>query len=282
MKGKGTKNFSAGAFAEMARTNRNTLHYYDRIGLLPPSARGKNKYRYYTKGQLAVINVIHILQALGMTLAEINDWNEQRTPENIEERLMSQIEKIDETISEWVRSRKLLLTLRNTIRSALNADVNAITIQYLQAEPIMLGGLNDYSNGRNDYDALASFYRSMRDSYPNLDLNYPVWAVFSKERIKRGDWKWADRYYFYNPDGYDKRPAEFYAIGYARGGYGQTDDLYKRMLAFIDGSGFEVCGDTYEEYPLNEVCVSDENNYMIRVMITVCKKAPKKIPAAEK
>jgi effector-binding domain-containing protein len=112
----------------------------------------------------------------------------------------------------------------------------------------------------------------MQRRYPDLDLNYPVWGVFSEERIKNGDWKYPDRYYFYNPEGHDKRPADFYAIGYMRGEYGQTDELYSRMLAYIDRNGFEICGDAYEEYPLNELSVSDSGNYLIRVMITVRKK----------
>jgi len=139
----------------------------------------------------------------------------------------------------------------------------------------VLGDLNDYSRGRNNYDALADFYDVISRRFPDLDLNYPVWAVFSEEQIRRGDWVWPDRYYFYNPEGRDKRPAAFYDIGYMRGGYGQGDELYKRMLDFIDRNGFEICGDAYEEYPLNEVCVSDDTNYLMRVMITVREKNQK-------
>jgi hypothetical protein len=40
-------------------------------------------------------------------------------------------------------------------------------------------------------------------------------------------------------------------------------------MDYIGKNGFEICGDAYEEYPLNELCVSDDENYMIRVMIAV-------------
>jgi len=106
-----------------------------------------------------------------------------------------------------------------------------------------------------------------------MDLNYPVWAIYSGERIKKGDWVWPDRYYFYNPEGHDRKPAALYAIGYSRGGYGQTSDLYRRLLGYIDSNGFEVCGDSYEEYPLNEVTVVEDNNYLIRAMIEVREKS---------
>jgi len=135
-----------------------------------------------------------------------------------------------------------------------------------------MGDLNDYSRGGNDYDALTAFYHKMHEKHPNLNMNYPVWAIFSEKRIKRGDWVWPDRYYFYNPEGRDVKPAAFYAIGYQRGGYGQTGELYQRLISYIQQNEFEICGDVYEEYPLNEVCMIDSSNYLVRVMITVRKK----------
>ena len=84
-----------------------------------------------------------------------------------------------------------------------------------------------------------------------------------------GDWVWPDRYYFFRPDGLDARPAALYAVGYARGGYGQTKGLYEKVLGYIKESGYEVCGDAYEEYPLNEVCINDDSSYLIRLMVTV-------------
>ena len=267
--------FTISDFAKFSRTTRDTLLHYDRIGLLSPELRGANNYRYYSCSQLAVINVIRTLQEFGMALDEIKALKDRRTPVLAEEVFANQIEEIDKKIGNWVRARKLLLTLIKSIHSVSNIDERAITIQFLPAEAIILGDINDYSRGRNDYDALLSFYHAISEKYKELDLNYPVWGTFSEERIKRGDWVWPDRYYFYNPEGHDRRPAALYAVGYMRGGYGQGDELYKRLIDYINNNGFEICGNAYEEYPLNEVCISKDKNYLIRVMITVREKKNK-------
>ena len=264
--------FSISDFAEFSRTTRDTLLYYDKIGLLSPAFRKSNNYRYYSIGQLAVINLIRTLQELGMSLDEIKELKDQRTPELVNTILANQIEKIDEKIEAWIRARKLLLTLTNSIQSVLNIDENEIVVEYLPAEAIVLGDLNDYSRGRTDYDALRTFYHVMSERYPNLNLNYSVWGTFSKERINQGDWVWPDRYYFYNPEGHDKKPASLYAIGYTHGGYGECGDLYDRLLEYIDKNGYEISGDAYEEYPLNEVCINDTGSYLIRVMIAIQEK----------
>ena len=269
--------FTASHFAKIARTTKATLHHYDAIGLLSHSLRDENnKYRYYSIGQLADINMIHTLQAFDIPLSEIRKLKEKlkdvHTAEQFEELHAQWLDKIDRKINEWVRSQKLLFALRKAAHSVVNVNEDAVTIQFQQAEAIILGDLNDCSNGRNDYHALSDFYDALGKKFPDLDLKYPVWGTFSEERIKRGDWVWPDRYYFYNPDGHDKKPAALYAIGYTRGGYGHSDELYKRMIDFINKNGFEICGDAYEEYPLNEICVSDGTNYLIRVMLTVREK----------
>ena len=260
---------SVSEFARFSRITRDTLLHYDRIGLLSPAARGENNYRYYSSRQLALVNMIRTLQQLGMSLEEIKGLKDRRNPQLAGEVLTRQIAKIDQKIADWMRARKLLLTLQETILSVADIDEREITIQFLPAESIVLGELNDYSHGKNDYDALLAFYQTICEKYPHIDLNYSVWANFSQERIMRQDWVWPDRYYFFNPEGQDKRPAALYAIGYTRGGYGQSDELYQRLLEHINNNGFEICGDAYEEYPLNEVCITEDENYLIRVMITV-------------
>ena len=263
--------FSITEFAKFARITRQTLLFYDKIGLLSPIQRGENNYRLYSSGQLAVVNVIRTLQELGMTLSEIKRQKDLRTPESVKKIFASQVERVDLKIEEWVRARKLLLGLTDIINSVPKTDESEITVEYLQPEPIILGKLNDYSGGRNDYDALFDFYYDMHHKFPTLDLNYPVWGIFSEERIKRHDWHWPDRYYFHNPEGFDKRPSGLYVIGYARGNYGQTEDLYKRLFGYIAENNYEIAGPAYEEYPLNEICISDEDSYLIRAMITVRK-----------
>ena len=261
--------FTVADFAEFTRTTRDTLLHYEKIGLLFPESRGENNYRFYSSGQLAVVNLIRTCQALGMKLAEIKGLAVSRTPELIDALLKRQLERIDEKIEEWLRARKLLFALKKTIHSTFSIDEDAVSVQFMPAEAIILGDLNDYSRGRTDYDALLDFYRSCSKKCPELDMNYPVWGMFSEDRVKQGDFMWPDRYYFSNPEGFDEKNASLYAIGYARGGYGKNRGIYERMFDYISDNGFEVCGPAYEEYPLNEVCITDNNNYLMRVMITV-------------
>ncbi|MDR2860963.1 MAG: MerR family transcriptional regulator [Syntrophobacterales bacterium] len=274
--------FSISDFAKFARTTRDTLLHYDKIGLLSPVSRGDNNYRYYSNGQLGIFNMIRTLRTFGMSLAEIKRLKNNRTPTLVDMILDNQIKHLDERINNLLHTRKLLHLLKTTIHAQLDIDEKAITVEFRPAEAIVLGELNDYSRGRDDYDAMLSFYYDCHEKYPDFDLNYPVWGMFSEERIRRRDLVWPDRFYFYNPDGYDKKLAGLYVTGYARGGYGRTYGLYARLLDYIDANGLEICGPAYEEYPLNEICVLEEKNYLLRIMIMVREKKVKKTPETVK
>lgn len=264
--------FPISTFAKFARTTRDSLIHYDKIGLLSPIHRGENNYRYYSNTQLATTHLIHTFQELGMPLNEIKRLKDNRTPDLVDMLLGNQINQLDNDIEKKVQARKLLQLLKTTIHSQKNINETEITVRFQPVEAIVLGDLNDYSQGRNDYDALYDFYRHCHQSYPHYDMNYPVWGMFEETRIRNRDWVYPDRFYLYYPEGHDKKPAALYAIGYKRGGYGDNHDLYVRLLDYIEENGYEICGPAYEEYPLDEICISDENNYLIRVMITVREK----------
>ncbi len=263
---------SVDRFAQLGRTTRDTLHHYDKIGLLTPEERGKNNYRYYACKQVAQLSMIRILQAGGMPLAEIKEVMGQSDPKQVCANLKRQISQLEIMEEELKRSQKLLATLHAIIRSAEDADEDVPTIRSLPEAKIVLGELNDYSNNKNPFDALSAFYAAVGEKYPELDLNYPVWGLFSEER--KGEWgyAWPDRFYFFNPDGQDTRPAARYAIGYTHGNYCGSGALFTRLLGYMEAKGLRPCGNAYEEYPLHAIGTSDRVRQLIRVMIPVCEK----------
>lgn len=61
----------AGELARSVGINVQTLHYYERIGLLPRPQRSATNYRIYSDDALRRVQFIKKAQAVGFTLAEI-------------------------------------------------------------------------------------------------------------------------------------------------------------------------------------------------------------------
>ncbi|HEY1349006.1 MAG TPA: MerR family transcriptional regulator [Ktedonobacteraceae bacterium] len=63
--------YSTSRFAAPGCVSVRTLRYYDRMGLLSPSARTAAGHRQYTRGDLARLQQILALKFLGFSLSEI-------------------------------------------------------------------------------------------------------------------------------------------------------------------------------------------------------------------
>ena len=75
-------------FAEKSGVSQRTLRHYDQLGLLSPSYRADNGYRYYNKDDFSRLQQINILKTFGFSLKEIQQFIDNH--ENISSSLKSQ------------------------------------------------------------------------------------------------------------------------------------------------------------------------------------------------
>ena len=106
---------SAGRFAALVGTTKETLFHYDEIGLFVPKRRGTNGYRYYAMDQMETFDVIGMLRELGMPLAEIRNYLEQRSPEKFgvlleqEEKVVREKMQRLREMQRWIGEKKRFL-----------------------------------------------------------------------------------------------------------------------------------------------------------------------------
>ncbi len=62
-----------GEVARRADVTAKAIRFYERVGVLPPPARGENGYRLYGKGAVEMLAFVKRATGLGLTLAEIKD-----------------------------------------------------------------------------------------------------------------------------------------------------------------------------------------------------------------
>lgn len=69
------KYFTMQEFADLRKINRNSLRYYERIGLLKPAYVDPNtKYRYYTAEQLSELDIILLCIDIGVPLKDLTQY----------------------------------------------------------------------------------------------------------------------------------------------------------------------------------------------------------------
>ncbi|MES2690352.1 MAG: MerR family transcriptional regulator [Bacteroidota bacterium] len=103
--------FSVNQLAKLAGVSVRTLHHYDEIGLLKPSLRGENKYRFYGKNELVRLQQILLYKELDIPLIQIGEILDAPGFD-----VMSALQQHKLALEKQVNKvKQLLLTIDNTI-----------------------------------------------------------------------------------------------------------------------------------------------------------------------
>ena len=109
----------AGELAARVGISADTLHHYERIGVLPPVPRGTNRYRQYPVSTLRRITMIRMALELGFTLRELSRFFRLRAHGDAPCRRVRDLaaEKLDAVREEIrvlrIREKQLESTLAN-------------------------------------------------------------------------------------------------------------------------------------------------------------------------
>lgn len=112
-----------GELAALARLTVRTLHHYDSIGLLQPSARSDAGYRLYGRDDVARLHQIQALRSFGMSLSDIGLYldSPEGSPLAVVER---QLAVLDRQLLEAARMREQLQRLRAELADGGQPDLS--------------------------------------------------------------------------------------------------------------------------------------------------------------
>ena len=112
--------WKVGDLAERTGLSVRTLHYYDEIGLLPPSGRTDSGHRLYSAGDVLHLQQIRSLRALGFGLRQIREF----------------LEKPDFSVREAIQLHILGLKEQIRLRQELLRRLEAVAARLRSAEEI--------------------------------------------------------------------------------------------------------------------------------------------------
>jgi DNA-binding transcriptional MerR regulator len=100
-----------GELAKRSGLTVRTLHHYDTLGLLTPSARSDAGYRLYDRGDVARLHQIQALRRFGMSLTDIGQWLANRDVP-LDTLIARQIDMLTRQIEDASRLRDRLTRLQ--------------------------------------------------------------------------------------------------------------------------------------------------------------------------
>lgn len=256
-------------FSYLTGIKRENLRYYDQIKLLSPEFRGENGYRYYTRNQLTTAYLIISLREIGIGIEDIKKYINIRTPQEMFALFSLQKNHILSEIKKLKRILEVMDLYVSMAEEAIKYEENTIHIEYKNKEPIFLGPIIETNSSIDSLNLSAiPFYNFATEN--GIDIGYPLGSIIFKEDIESKNSLFAIQYYFKvknNENAY--KPEGKYLVLYGRCAYGESDYLYDKLFKYIEKNNFKICSNAYEEYPLNELSVKNENHYCVKIEIMV-------------
>lgn len=112
-----------GELAKRSGLTVRTLHHYDAIGLLKPSARAENGYRLYNRDDIARLHHIQALRRCGLALADIGAYLAQ--PDiPLAVIVDQQIAMLDEQIAQATALRGRLAHMQESLRAGKEPELS--------------------------------------------------------------------------------------------------------------------------------------------------------------
>ncbi|MFJ7186078.1 MerR family transcriptional regulator [Lysinibacillus xylanilyticus] len=271
---KNVKYFTTGEFAKICKVNKQTLIYYDQIGLLSPIMKDSKDYRYYSIAQYEFFSVIELLKAVGMSLKDIQKYMAEKSPENFLDLMYQQKEIVAKKRRELEMIESIIDVKIDLTEEALHLDFNSITFEHLPEATLYLSKNIEDSKEEQFTKAVSDFIDEL-DRF-QLDTGYPIGGITRREQVLAGNYDNYSFLYIEQPhlrEGhpYFKAIEGDFIVGYHVGNSTTLGESYERLFTVMREKGFELGEYVYEEYIYDAVIKNREEDYVTKIMIEIKK-----------
>lgn len=106
--------------SNLTNTSKDTIRYYEKIGVLPKSSRNSNGYRHYDEKSIMRLKMVQVGKDLGFSLNEIKElsnllYSNRLTPKTMAKKLEQKLDHIDDKINS-------LKSIKKEIKNALKGN----------------------------------------------------------------------------------------------------------------------------------------------------------------
>lgn len=265
--------FTTGEFAKLCGVSKQTLLYYDRVGIFRPERILENGYRVYTYPQFETFHVIATLRAMGTPIHEIKSYLDRRSPEEFIRLFAQQKRELEETIQNLERIHRTMESKIAATRDALQVDETKISLEW-QPEKRLALSQPMQSWAEQEYLPILTEYLSAcnRNNRTQTDS---IGTVVRWKALPDGNFTDCT-YYFCSqaagdtfPSFLHYRPAGTYVVAYHKGDYDSMTEAYERLAAYIRHHQLSIVPYSYEDDLLDEVTNRDAREYLTKISIPI-------------
>lgn len=250
------KKYKINEIAGFFKISRQTLIYYDDIGLFKPRfVDSDTSYRYYGEEQFPNLRFILTLKEAGFSLKEIREYTKSRSPEESLDYLEEKKRLLDLKIKKMNESKLKIDRKISEIKNMMKKDDIEPQMIYLESMvgiAIQIEKPCDYLK----YDKTFSDLMEIREEIGIQGGEYFVRIL--KDDIILGNTMEVKTLGFFTPIYCNhknslKIEGGWFASIIHKDTWDTIEESYEKLLRYIEDNGYEIIGDSMEFF--NEVIV---------------------------
>ena len=258
-----------GEFADLCNVSKQTLQYYDRMGVFSPEAVGDNGYRYYAFQQLDAFRILMALKTIDTPLKTIKEYLNHRSQDELLALLYAQRQMFQQEIAHLQQANQIIENKVAQVKYANAVDFSELRLEYQPEERLVLSDplveLDDqkYSQTIADHVRFCEKHR--------LNVGYPIGSIISQDNLLAGSLEFS--YWFTKvADDYDgpyafTKPAGWYVVGYYKGYYGTCPAIYQEKFAYLKDTGLTIAGQASQKSNEAMYMAASTDDYVTEVAI---------------
>ena len=160
--------YTAGELADLFELPKQTLLYYDKMGVLSPEFISENNYRHYSLKQYLLLEIILNMRKLGIPISKIKEYLIERSIDSLQALLQAKDRECEEIIAHNEKIRKNIHVVFQQLDKIRESRLDQITVTFRRSKRFLLSPVPPECSGDESIKILARH-----------NLN-----VFSKEHFK--------------------------------------------------------------------------------------------------
>lgn len=272
---KNKKFFTTGEFARIFGIKKQTLFHYDQCGIFRPDITGENGYRYYSAAQLENFAVISMLRELDVSIAEIKEHMDRRSPESLIALLQSKYVQIDSKIAYLQWSKRYIETKLRTTREGLSATFGQIFFEDAPDELMVTTEYKGADDEKQIMEAVGDHFAFCRSL--GLYSAYPIGAMIPVMSVTDTSYKYDKFYTVIHPDELQNSDVEAvirdnggkYLVIYDNQGYTNVHANCLKLLDYAKINGLTTGECFYEDVILDDFSTDGYYNYLVKLSIRI-------------
>ncbi len=270
--------FSIGELAGYQNISKQTLIFYDKIGLFKPAyVDPSNHYRYYTAQQIDYLDTILIMKEMGFSLAEIQEHMKTYTIDTSLVALHKQLTVLEQQIAhlQLVRSRLAHRCAQMERVKEFHGQNQEVTIREVGPKYLLCSEVEQPQSFREISIATKKcFSQALQEELP---IFFQTGVIVPYAHIRQGRYTQASVAFL--PIEKTKKAKNIRLLPkgqvvriYHCGDYPSVNVSYEKLLQFCRERELEIISDSYEFCINDYISSGDEKEYITEIMFYIREK----------